>query len=487
MGRVRIVQSASGDESQAVCFDAPSAMKEGIMRITESTWLPTSNLHPSMLRHLWVGLLALFLVGCAAGIGERASQPCPSPVSAPTLQVGDTWRWQDEKGRQLYLRYIGRTDEGLLEREDRPRGARLFYDDTHTLRKVFHDGLWITQPNVAYPDIGQPQLEFPLQPGKTWSKLLLAREAGSYSARTYSQRFTVLGCEQVAVPAGTFPAVVIEEEQGVSGTATGGFRTWWYAPDVKYLVKLAHGRASHPGYWSAFYDWALTSYQLASGPVTQPRAAPSTPPAPSRSPVPPPSAPEVAKAVPSSVMVPIWERGYEWKFRWSSPRGSGTYVRTVVGEEVVGGVAHYVMKTGTRDIYYTKDELAWLMDRVEGAVETRASPADRGLAWPLEVGKEWEEKYSWENPGQRTTEDRVRRFKVEALEAVHVPAGSFQAFHLVARDPTGRITHEYWYSPEVKWLVKEKMYFSYGVQDRELLEYKLTPTVAPLPATGSGR
>jgi len=199
------------------------------------------------------------------------------------------------------------------------------------------------------------------------------------------------------------------------------------------------------------------------------------------------SRPETAREIRSSVNVPTWNRGDEWRFRWSSPRGSGTFVWTIAGEDMVGGVAYYIMQSGSRQIYYSKAELAWLMDRVEGAVETRASPAVRGFAWPLEYGNEWEEKYFWESPGERRTEDRLRRFKVEALEPVTVPAGTFQTFLLTVKDPTGRLLQEYWYSPEVKWWVKERTYFSYGVRERELLEYKLTPIVSPPPAQGLGR
>ena len=126
-------------------------------------------------------------------------------------------------------------------------------------------------------------------------------------------------------------------------------------------------------------------------------------------------------------------------------------------------------------------------DRVEGVVETQASPAYRQFAWPLEVGREWEASYRWENPAERRTDDRVRRLKVEALEAIKVPAGVFQAFHATARDRGGRLTYESWYSPEVKWIIKDRTYFSYGVRERELLEYKLKSTVAPIPSSGSGR
>jgi len=175
----------------------------------------------------------------------------------------------------------------------------------------------------------------------------------------------------------------------------------------------------------------------------------------------------------SSVEVPIWNLGDEWRIHWSSPRGSGTFVWSVVREEMLSGVPHYVVKVGTREIYYTKDERAWVMDRVEGLIETRASPNDGRFTWPLTEGKEWEVKYHWENPNQRMTEDRRRLYRVEATESITVPAGTFQTFHVTMKDPTGKLVIEYWYSPDVKWIIKDRTYFSYGVQERELLEYKI--------------
>jgi hypothetical protein len=185
--------------------------------------------------------------------------------------------------------------------------------------------------------------------------------------------------------------------------------------------------------------------------------------------------------VPPSAPAPIWERGYEWKYRWSSLQGSGTFVWEVARDELTSDVPQYVVKTGTREIVYRKADLAWLMERVGGAVETRATPASLGFTWPLAVGKEWEQTYTWENPGQGRTEERTRRYKVEGLVTVTVPAGTFQAFHVTSKDQTGRLVTEYWYSPEVRWWVREKALLSYGFRDRELLEYKLRATGAPAP------
>lgn len=210
---------------------------------------------------------------------------------------------------------------------------------------------------------------------------------------------------------------------------------------------------------------AYTAHQQQkSGPVT-----PSLP------------AQETVGEAPKSGTVPVWESGNEWKFRWTSSGGSGTFVGSIVGEEVVNGVACYVMRVGNQDTLFSKAELALLMARSGGAVNMHASPAYQQFSWPLEAGKEWEVKYRWENPAARQTEDRVRRHKIEAEETISVPAGTFQALHVTVKDLTGKVVAEYWYSPAVKWLVKDRLYRPSGVIERELVEYTLKPTTASPP------
>ncbi len=77
----------------------------------------------------------------------------------------------------------------------------------------------------------------------------------------------------------------------------------------------------------------------------------------------------------ASPTTPTWTRGDEWSYRWSSPQGSGTYVWIVDREEVVDGVPFYVIKSGTaRESYYRKDDRAFVMDKLNGQVETRNTP-----------------------------------------------------------------------------------------------------------------
>jgi hypothetical protein len=67
-----------------------------------------------------------------------------------------------------------------------------------------------------------------------------------------------------------------------------------------------------------------------------------------------------------------WTPGDEWSYRWSSPRGSGTFVWSVDREEVLDGVPFYVVKSGTtRESYYRKGDRALFMSKINGQVESR--------------------------------------------------------------------------------------------------------------------
>src|SRR5262249_45763078 len=56
------------------------------------------------------------------------------------------------------------------------------------------------------------------------------------------------------------------------------------------------------------------------------------------------------------VAIPTWKPGYEWAYRYESPSGSGTYVWSVDREEVIDGVSLYVVKSGTRELFYRKSD-----------------------------------------------------------------------------------------------------------------------------------
>jgi hypothetical protein len=149
-----------------------------------------------------------------------------------------------------------------------------------------------------------------------------------------------------------------------------------------------------------------------------------------------------------------------------------------VGEEWIDGVPYYVMRSGNRCIYWGKNDLTWVMEQVNGVIESQAVPAYQKFAWPLQPGKKWESRYHWTHPAAKKTEERARRHRVTGIETVEVPAGSFQAYRIIAMDSTGKTVNEYWYAPEIRWLVKERLFLAHGVRERALIYASLWPKSA---------
>ena len=188
---------------------------------------------------------------------------------------------------------------------------------------------------------------------------------------------------------------------------------------------------------------------------------------------PPPSS-AIAAVQPATSLPPVWRRGDEWAFRWESPTGKGTFVWSVDREEAIDGVPHYVIKGGTREIFYRKVDFAYTRETVDGASVLIYTPPRLRYVWPLEVGKTWEQTVREERPGARQTEERVDAVTVEAEETITVLAGTFKTFKIVCRKKgTGAIRYEEWYSPELKHPVLFRENLASGLRVRELIAFKL--------------
>jgi len=173
-------------------------------------------------------------------------------------------------------------------------------------------------------------------------------------------------------------------------------------------------------------------------------------------------------------MAPVWRVGDEWEYAYRSPSDSGTFVWSVNRIETLDGVEHYVIKSGTRDIFFRVSDLASSLERVDRVVAVRNSPSRLSYAWPLTAGKTWEQRFREERPADRQTTDRNTLWTVEADETVTVPAGTFWTLKIVWRNrTTSALLYEMWYAPQVKQWVKIREVLSNGIRERELVAYKL--------------
>ena len=171
---------------------------------------------------------------------------------------------------------------------------------------------------------------------------------------------------------------------------------------------------------------------------------------------------------------PVWRPGDEWVYRSESAAGSGTYVWSMDREEAIDGIPHYVIKTGTREIFYRKSDLAVTRETVDGMIVLDNKPSRLQLVWPLQPGMGWQQPFVEERPAVHQTFERIDMVTAETEEIVTVPAGTFKALKLVYRnEPTGATRYEAWYSRELKQVVKLRENLETGLRVRELIAFTL--------------
>lgn len=103
----------------------------------------------------------------------------------------------------------------------------------------------------------------------------------------------------------------------------------------------------------------------------------------------------------------------------------------------------------------------------QGGQETyRATPAFAKYRFPLEVGKQWESRFKTQSGGGVTGHDWRFTVKVEAVEKVTVPAGTFEAFRLrldgwytcnLGCNWSSRRRETFWYAPAVNYEIKREV------------------------------
>jgi hypothetical protein len=183
---------------------------------------------------------------------------------------------------------------------------------------------------------------------------------------------------------------------------------------------------------------------------------------------------------------PVWSTGDAWRFEAHSAAGRhSTYTWRVDREETVEGVAFYVIKSGTREAFYRKSDLAYSHEHLQGELERRNTPPQLLFVWPLAAGAKWEQTFRYERPSGQLNYDTSYAAGVEAEETITVPAGTFRTLKIVFRSVSAKtVFSERWYSPEVRmWVRIREPAREEGERMRELL--KFTPAGQPAQAPAS--
>ncbi len=175
--------------------------------------------------------------------------------------------------------------------------------------------------------------------------------------------------------------------------------------------------------------------------------------------------------------LPTLNVGDRWVSRVMSEGIEYTTTWEVVGEDVTDGKNCYVMEgsfeppamgiISSASVKYDKATMRpvrmQMSAEFEGYVYVTAvgySYSPDETLYPLEVGKELEiietvtTTTTVMGETQTETETNTYTFKVEGIEQITVPAGTFKCFKIVKYDEGGSALETEWHSDTTKWTVK---------------------------------
>jgi len=179
---------------------------------------------------------------------------------------------------------------------------------------------------------------------------------------------------------------------------------------------------------------------------------------------------------------PVWNVGDKWILR-------ETNGRTLTSEVVDGKDDLFIVKTlssgGVSSLFaYDKKTINIKFTITQDGRKTIHTDNDRKLFdFPIFVGKKWTDtNFIKPGKGGEYVETRfVSEFKIEGIEEVITPAGTFKAYKILyslthsSSHKSGRM--HYWYSPDVKWYIKKELekspFWPDNALNRELISYEL--------------
>jgi len=180
-----------------------------------------------------------------------------------------------------------------------------------------------------------------------------------------------------------------------------------------------------------------------------------------------------------SCEAPVWNIGDKWTYKGATGKVWDTVVVDIKGNS-------FIVRPGERrDLDgYDMKTLNWNFLIKEGGEKTEyRGPFKSIFNFPIFVGKEWKYEAKSIPTGGSKEANFLNELKVERVEEVTVPAGTFKVYRIYYKQTHMPSTRNgwicLWYSPVVKmWIKREVEKTSYWakttwLQDTELISYHL--------------
>jgi hypothetical protein len=233
---------------------------------------------------------ALFVVGVAASASAQT-------LNAPIIKAGDTWTYRTttEKGASGWNQT---RDETTVSRVT---SSTIYYTvkasgSTQSPKELFAGPDWSRARDIDGKEtvVNRP-LAFPLTTGKAWEVRYTEQHPNkTFRSEEWLNKYSVVGFENIEVPAGKFNALKIEAEgrwtaeleptqtvvQGAQSNADGTsmvtqtqkttgrtvsgrtYKAFWYVPEVRRWVKSVEEYYGSGGVRNERYTGELESLKL---------------------------------------------------------------------------------------------------------------------------------------------------------------------------------------------------------------------------------
>jgi hypothetical protein len=172
-------------------------------------------------------------------------------IGVPVWNIGDKWKLTED----VTILVANANESSYAVKYLTAGGESILIFEKSSLNRLY---IMDKDKRIPYEGRNKRLFNFPLEIGKSWKDKFINKEA--LKEYTFIETFTALGWEDIGVQAGKFKALKIEYKQSSSDEPAKEGKLWyWYAPDVKYMIKCQYEKSR---YWDAVYDWELTSFEL---------------------------------------------------------------------------------------------------------------------------------------------------------------------------------------------------------------------------------
>lgn len=206
---------------------------------------------------VWLLLLASLLAGCAAQ--NEVILPATIPAEKcdlPAWEIGDYWKYRFGESGWNSWKVVEVTETNYILEIASDKDYKWVFDKKTFGLKEFIDSQGKTVVPMKDFDLF---LDFPVYVGKKWDRMVRGTTTRS-TDWNYLISYSVLSNEDVTVPAGTFRAFKIKEEQKDLLSGGSVIIHYWFSPEVKNIIKFKFV-TSYGNWLIRLQDYELESYK----------------------------------------------------------------------------------------------------------------------------------------------------------------------------------------------------------------------------------